>query len=181
MYIWNGLVFGKSDEEYIRNICKRINEKYVLSEVSYTLPQHISLKTSFYFDNYKKVINYLKSILASISSLSVTITGISKINNGVIWFEIEETKELRNIHNLLNNELKNNYNIPLIKYDGENFKFHSTIFQDSKISDEHNQMITELLNEFKFPIKLNIKEIDLGISEIGTVGTYKVCDKIKLK
>ena len=74
----------------------------------------------------------------------------------------------------------NRYNIPLIKFDGDNFKFHSTLFQDSKISDKHDKMIEELSNEFKFPIELNIKEINLGISEVGTVGTFKVYDKIEL-
>ena len=180
MYVWIGLVFNNEDEDYIRNICEEINKKYSLSEVSYTLPQHISLKTSFYYENYNEVINYIKNILSDISSLTVNITGINKINNGVIWFDVEETEELRNIHNLLNNELLNKYNIPLIKFDGDNFKFHSTLFQDSNISDEHNQLINELLEKFKFPMKLNINEINLGVSVIGTVGTFKVCDRIKL-
>ena len=180
MYIWIGLVFHKKDEDYIRNICKEINQKYSLSEVSYTLPQHISLKTSFYYEDYNDVINYIRRVLSNISPLTVNISGISKINNGVIWFDIEETKELRNVHNLLNNELINKYNIPLIRFDGDHFKFHSTLFQDSNISDEHNQMINELSEHFKFPMKLNIKEINLGISEVGTVGTFKVCDKIEL-
>mgnify|MGYP007058969295 FL=1 len=100
MYIWTGLVFNKKEEEYIRNICKKINEKYNLSEVSYTLPQHISLKTSFYYENYNEAINYIKDVLSNISQLSISVIGISKINNGVIWFDIEETKELRNIHNI---------------------------------------------------------------------------------
>ena len=64
-----------------------------------------------------------------------------------------------------------------IKFDGDNFRFHSTLFQDSKISDKHDKMIEELSNEFKFPIELNIKEINLGISEVGT---FKVYDKIEL-
>ena len=181
MYIWTGLIFYKSDEDYIRNICRDINKKYGLSEISYTLPQHISLKTSFYFESYNEIINYIKEILSNISSFSVTIKGISKINNGVIWFDIEETDNLRNIHNLLNKELLNKYNIPLIKFDGDNFKFHSTLFQDSKITDEHNQMVDELAKIFKFPMNIDIKEINLGLSEIGTVGTFKVCDRIKLK
>ena len=180
MYIWTGLVFNKNDEEYIRNICKKINKKYNLSEVSYTLPQHISLKTSFYYKDYNEVIKYIKDILSNVSQLSVNVIGISKINNGVIWFDIEETKELRNMHNILNNELLNKYNIPFIKFDGDKFKFHSTLFQDSKISDKHDKMIEELSKEFKFPIKLNIKEINLGISKVGSVGTFKVCDRIEL-
>lgn len=181
MYIWIGLVVNKQDEDYIRNICKKINKKYNLSEVSYTLPQHISLKTSFYYEDYNNVINYIKNVLSNVPQLSVDIIGISKINNGVIWFDVEETRELRNIHDILNSELLNKYNIPLIKFDGDNFRFHSTLFQDSKISDEHNRMIEELSNEFKYPITLNIKEINLGISEVGIVGTFKVYDKIELK
>lgn len=180
MYIWTGLVFDKNEEDDIKNICRKINKKYGLSEISYTLPQHISLKTSFYYEDYITIINYIKNILSNISSFSINITGISKINNSVMWFDIEETEELRNIHNLLNNELLNKYNISLIKFDGDNFKFHSTLFQDPNISDEHNQMIDELSKEFDFPIKLNINEINLGISEVGTVGTFKVCDKIEL-
>ena len=33
MYIWIGLVFNKKEEEYIRNICKKINENYNLGKV----------------------------------------------------------------------------------------------------------------------------------------------------
>lgn len=180
MYIWIGLIFDKEDEDYIRNKCREINKKYNLSEISYTLPQHISLKTSFYYENYKEVIGFIKNKLSNVFQLQVDVIGISKINNGVIWFDIEETEDLRNIHNLLNNELLNKYNIPLIRFDGDNFKLHSTLFQDSNISDKHNQMMNELLEVFKLPMRLNIKEINLGISEIGTVGTFKVCDKIEL-
>ena len=57
MYIWTGLIFDKKDEDYIRKICKKINKNYSLSELSFTLPQHISLKTSFYYDNYNEIID----------------------------------------------------------------------------------------------------------------------------
>ena len=69
----------------------------------------------------------------------------------------------------------------MTNYDGENFIFHSTLFQDSNISNKHNKMIDELLSEFEFPIKIDIKEINLGISETGKVGTFNICDRIKLK
>ena len=42
-------------------------------------------------------------------------------------------------------------------------------------------MVDELAKIFKFPMNIDIKEINLGLSEIGTVGTFKVCDRIKLK
>ena len=62
MYVWLGLVFNKEIEYNIRKICKKINKEFEVSEQSFTLPQHISLKTSFNDQNYKEVIEYLKMV-----------------------------------------------------------------------------------------------------------------------
>ena len=63
MYVWAGLIFDKNSENNIRNICKEINSNYGLSELSFTLPQHVSLKTSFDTENYIEVIKNIKEIL----------------------------------------------------------------------------------------------------------------------
>ena len=181
MYIWTGLVFDRKDEENIRNICKKINNKFNLSELSFTLPQHISIKTSFVFDNYIEIKDYIKEILKNQKEFIINVLGVTKINNGVIWLDIEETEQLRNVHNLLNSKLKEKYNIPLSGFDGNKFHFHSTLFQDNKIGNEHQELIDEINNEFIFPIATTINEIDLGISETGSVGTFIVTDSIVLK
>ena len=179
MYIWVGLIFNKKDEEKIRKICKEVNYNYNVNEQAFTLPQHISLKTSFCVENYKEVIDYMKLILkGNLSSFDITITGISKLNNGVIWFDIEENKILRKFHNIFNKKLLEKYEIPLIKFDGNNFRFHSTIFQDKNIDDSLNDMVEILKSKFKFPIVLNVDEINFGISEIGEVGTFRIFDKL---
>ena len=56
MYIWIGAVFPKEYENKIRNICRQVNRKYNVSELSVTLPQHISLKISFQSKEYKNII-----------------------------------------------------------------------------------------------------------------------------
>ena len=179
MYIWAGLILNKNDENEIRKICKEVNYNYKVNEQAFTLPQHISLKTSFDVDNYKEVVDYMKSILKeNLSSIEITITGISKLNNGVIWFDIEEHKELRKLHNMLNEKLLEKYEIPLIKFDGNNFQFHSTIFQDINIDEGLNDMVEVLKSKFKFPLVLKVNEINFGISEIGTVGTFRIFDKL---
>ena len=179
MYVWTGLIFNKNDEDKIRQICKEVNYNYNVNEQSFTLPQHISLKTSFNVENYKEIIDYMKLILKdTLLNIDIIITGISKLNNGVIWFDIEENNELRRIHNMLNEKLLEKYGIPLIKFDGNKFQFHSTIFQDESIDDRLNEMVEILKSKFKFPMIINVKEINFGISEIGTVGTFTVFDKI---
>ena len=181
MYIWTGLVFNKNDEASIREICKEINKKYKLNENSFTLPQHISLKISFDAKEYEDIIEYVKSILENQMKIRVKIIGISKINNGVIWLDAEENQELRKIHNLLNEKLKEKYDVSLASFDGEKFKFHSTLFQDKSICDEHEPLIKELIDKIIFPFEIEMNEINFGISEVCEVGTFKVVDSLILK
>lgn len=136
---------------------------------------------SFETSNDKEIIKYIKSILDSQSKMNLKITGISKINNAVIWLNIEETEKLRKIHNLLNEKLQEEYSIPLKQFDGENFRFHSTLFQDEKICDEHELLLRELNYKLNFPIEIKINEINFGISEKGEVGTFTIIDKLNLK
>lgn len=180
MYIWIGLVFDKDTEKYIRDNCKRVNV-YNLSEKSFTLPQHISLKTSFYCDNYIEVIDYLKKELSCAKYINVTIDGITKINNAVIWLDIKETKELRELHNLLNARLKEKYNIGLSGFDGESFHFHSTLIQDKKISEKHNIFVQNLKKRIKLPLNTLITKVYFGVSLTGEVGTYQLEDELILK
>jgi hypothetical protein len=39
-------------------------------------------------------------------------------------------------------------------------------------------MVEILKSKFQFPIVLKVNEINFGISEIGTVGTFRVFDKL---
>ncbi len=180
MYIWTGLVFDKKSEDNIRNICKEINEDYGLSELSFTLPQHVSLKTSFDIEDYTRVIEYIKKILSKQKSINLKICSITKINNAVIWLDLEENYELRKIHELLNSKLKEKFGIPLNGFDGENFHFHSTLFQDKNIKDEHEILVKRLNEKIYVPFEINVNEIDFGISEKGTVGTFIEVDSLSL-
>ena len=90
MYVWTGLIFNKKIENDIRNICTELNRDYQLSELSFTLPQHISLKTSFDVPNYIEVIEQIKEIVSDQKIINLKIGSITKINNGIIWLDIME-------------------------------------------------------------------------------------------
>ena len=84
------------------------------------------------------------------------------------------------MHELLNKKLYDEFNIQKIKFDGVNFKFHSTIFQDIENDDKLTKIYEKLKKEFQFPIELEINEINFGISDVGQVGTYSVYDKCSI-
>ena len=181
MYIWIGLVLEKGDEKYIRDICKEENKKFNISEQAFSLPQHISLKTSFNTNEYVSVIQYLKKELKDTNAIELEVCDLTIIDGKVIWLDIEENTFLRELHNKINYFLKEKFNIGLSGYDGENFKFHSTLFQEIEYNENINKIGLILKEKMKIPFLVNIKELSFGISEVGRVGTYKVIDKIKLK
>lgn len=175
MYLWIGLGIDKENEEFIREYCKKINMKYKVNEQSFTLPQHISLKTSFDTEEYQNIINDFKNMFKNNKKMNLKVHDIEMVP-GVIWLNIKEKPELRKYHNLILNHLKEKYNIEKIGFDGENFKFHSTLFQDVEVSKLYENIDKDILinNELK------INQIYFGISEVGKVGTYKVVDYIEL-
>ena len=181
MYIWIGLVLEKDDENYIRDICKEENKYFNINEQAFTLPQHISLKTSFNANEYAKVIQYLKEELKDINAIELKACNLTIIDGKVIWLDIEENTFLRELHNKINLLLKEKFNIGLSGYDGENFKFHSTLFQETEYNENINKIGLVLKENMKIPFLVNIKELSFGISEVGRVGTYKVIEKIELK
>ena len=181
MYIWIGLVLEKDDENYIRDICKSENKNFNINEQAFTLPQHISLKTSFNSNEYVTVIQYLKEELKDINAIELEVCNLTIIDGKVIWLDIEENSFLRELHNKVNLLLKEKFNIGLSGYDGENFKFHSTLFQENEYNENINKIGLVLKEKMKIPFLVNIKELSFGISEVGRVGTYKVIDKIELK
>ncbi len=181
MYIWIGLILEKEDENYIREICKVENKSFNVNEQAFTLPQHISLKTSFNVNEYAVVIEYLKEELKDINTIELEADNLTVIDGKVIWLDIEENKLLRELHNRINLLLKNKFNIGLSGFDGENFKFHSTLFQENEFNDNINKIGLILKEKIKIPQLLHIRRLYFGISEVGRVGTYKVIDKIELK
>ncbi|MBO5211630.1 MAG: 2'-5' RNA ligase family protein [Clostridia bacterium] len=180
MFLWVGAVFENNAEDEIRSITNKLNENYNLSTVVFSLPQHISLKISFECDDYKKVIDYIKTQLSVFESFDVEISDVSKIDGSLIWLDISENETLRKIHDLLNYSLLRDFNIPLKSFDGDEFKFHSTLFFDSSINEKHQALIDEFKKHFLLPRKYVIKKIKFAISQTLTPGEFEVVDMIVL-
>ena len=179
MYLWIGLGLDKENEGFIREYCKKVNMRFKVNEQTFTLPQHISLKTSFDTDKYQNIIDDFKNMFKNNKKMNLKVYDVEMVP-GVIWLNITEIPELREYHNLILNHLKEKYNIEKIGFDGEYFKFHSTLFQDM----DNKEKVSELYNDIDKSILINnelqINRIYFGISDIGKVGTYKVIDYIEL-
>ena len=123
----------------------------------------------------------MKEELKDINAIDLETCNLTIIDGKVIWLDIEENTFLRELHNKINLLLKEKFNIGLSGFDGENFKFHSTLFQETVYNENINKIGLILKEKMKIPFLVHIKELAFGISEVGRVGTYKIIDKIELK
>lgn len=179
MYLWIGLGIDENSEKKIREYCRKINQEHKVNEQSFTLPQHISLKTSFDTDNYQEIINELKRLFSDSKKMNLKVQDVEMVP-GVIWLNIEEKKALRNYHNVILKFLKEKYSIDKTGFDGDSFKFHSTLFQDVDNKEMVSKLFENIDKDVLIDREIIADRLYFGISEVGKVGTYKVVDYIEL-
>jgi len=189
MYVCFALLLDFEVHNRIRKIIyKLIKEQHVGIESS-LLPQHISLKQSFYVSDIEEIENYFEEFALSLNSFEITFKAIDLINmkNGenetqVLWLDIQESQGLREIHNRLNNDLMNKFKIPNSGFDGDTFHFHSTLTYGHNQYKELSEIKIELNNVFN-ETKFQVKEIAMfySVDELrpGRFITHKILPIIK--
>jgi 2'-5' RNA ligase len=176
-------------DDEAHNLIRKILHK-VLSEGKYgiesaLLPQHISLKQSFYISDIQEVEDYFDRFVKEISSFEITFNKVDLINIGskgnesqVLWVDIEDNMHLSNIHNKLNSELLSQYSVPMSGFDGPEFHFHSTLTYGYNQYQELEKVKNEINSSFN-NIKFNVNKAVLLYSlddqvRAGRFMTYKI-------
>lgn len=105
-----------------------------LGFMSAKLPHHVSIKQPFkvedfveleqYFDDFSSSVHPIRIKLVEIQCVELSIFGIE---SGLLWFDVEDTEELRTLHNRLNSELSARFRNTQAPHDGERYHFHMTI------------------------------------------------------
>lgn len=153
MNIGIALLADRKVHNLARNITFDINNKYKTGNETALLPQHISLKQSFpYNDDINKIAVYIEGFCKTLKPFKVFIEKIEVNsfggdNNVLAWLKVKECKELREIHVKLCNELKEKFGIIPIGFDGEKWKFHSTLAFSKLEKDSTDGLILEYNNK----------------------------------
>ncbi|MGG0173345.1 2'-5' RNA ligase family protein [Paenibacillus dokdonensis] len=173
----------------VRKIIYNLIKEQLVGIESSLLPQHISLKQSFYVSEITEVEKYFNEFVVGLSSFEVTFKAIDLINmkneeyeSQILWLEIQENKELREIHNSLNSELMNRLQIPNSGFDGDSFQFHSTLtlgYNQYKELLEIKNELTENFNEMSFQVKEIAMFYSVDEHRPGRFITHKILPLMK--
>lgn len=161
--------------------------KYNTGFISAKLPQHITLGPVFEVKNIDKVEQYFDYIAENIKPFEVLVTDIDlktfgdEEGFGVIWMDIKENEELRELHNTIYKYIEEHL------WDTDNndtYHFHSTIALGKQPARIYKEIFRNISNK-KINHNCIVNEVALfcttdSESKMGTYITYKIM-KLKSK
>ena len=174
MYIW--IACDVSEPlGFVREECIRKNSELCLSDVAFSLPQHISLKISFPVEDaiFEDVISAISKYLGEQSGF-VLDEPKPELYGTILWLNFSSDSHLLRLHKELEELLLDGFGVPLHEFD-KCFKFHSTLFIDTQ--KELMQMY-DFVCGIKMPKCVEVHRFIIGISESGKIGEYRVLREI---
>lgn len=176
MYIWIGCRLPVAFEHELRYGLREMNREFGLSEVTFSLPQHISLKISFSVADEcaVDVMDAVEDMLSKEKPFAVRLDGV-EVMGEVLWLKIRNNPRLKALHAQLDAMLLKEFGVEPHVFDHD-FRFHSTLFMD-KDTDKLRRAY-DILSQFPNDETLGVSQFLIGTSESGKPGTYQVVREI---
>ena len=174
MFIWVACDIDKAFTP-VRKYCQEQNKTVRLSEVAFTLPQHISLKISFLVPDtmVKSVVKDIADYLAKQKPFCVYNPKTEYVEN-ILWITFDECSVLQRLHDELDTLLQYKHNVTPHLLD-KRFIFHSTLFMDKNVKYTQTNF-----TDIPLPDSVQINGFFIGISPSGDVGSYRVIKTVKV-
>ena len=133
----------------VRKLAWEFHQKYHTGTLS--LPPHISLKQPFGIASLTQLEQYMDQFARSIAPFEVTLTKLDIVpvsfqgtDYGILWIDVQETDQLRRLHNRLNHELSQRFGPVPAEYDGDAYHFHMTIMLGGQPIEIYRRFYSEL-------------------------------------
>jgi 2'-5' RNA ligase len=169
----------------VRKLSWEIHQKYRTGTRHASLPPHVSLKQPFRINNLPALEDYMVELAGSFQPFELTLTELqvipisySRTAYGLLWIDVEETQELRNLHNRLNHELNQRFGYTPADFDGDQYHFHMTIVMGGQPVDVYRKFYSEIPDP-KINLRFTVKELGMFIYDepMGPTGEY-LCYRI---
>ncbi|HEU0291680.1 MAG TPA: 2'-5' RNA ligase family protein [Anaerolineales bacterium] len=169
----------------VRKLSWEMHQKYRTGTRHASLPPHVSLKQPFGIKDLPALEEYMAELAGSIRPLEVTLTDLQVIPvsaagtaYGLLWIDVEETPELRNLHNRLNDELNQRFGHTPADFDGEQYQFHMTVMMGGQPVDVYRKFYSEIPDP-GINLRFTARELAMFVYDepMGPTGEY-LCYKI---
>jgi 2'-5' RNA ligase len=171
-------------QNFVRKLAWGIHLKYKTGTNIFRLPPHISLKQPFEISDITALESYMMGLADSILPFEVNLTElqliptiIDGIEVGILWLDVQETENLRQLHQRVNQELGQRFNNTQAAFDGASYHFHMTVMMGGQPIDVYRKLYDEISDRM-VNLKYTVRELalfvyDESLSLNGDYMTYK--------
>lgn len=135
----------------VRKLSWEIHQKYRTGTHHASLPPHVSLKQPFKVPELPALEKYMDELSASIQPFDLMLTKLQIVpilfggaEYGILWYDIEETKALRGLHDRLNEELLQRFGDSSADFDGDSYRFHMSVMMGGQLMDIYRKFHSEI-------------------------------------
>ena len=179
------LLANTEAHNFVRKLSWGIHQKYHTGTKHASLPPHVSLKQPFRISELSALEKYMDELAKSIQPFEVMLTEIQVVpitfggtDYGVLWVDVRETKELRELHNRLNAELNERFGNTPADFDGDRYHFHMTAMMGGHPFEVYQKFLSEI-PDAKANLRFTVKELAMFVYDepMGSNSDY-LCYKI---
>jgi len=169
-----------------RKLSFDFQEKYNTGFIAARLPQHITLGPVFEVNSIEEVEKYfdylaenLQPFQVLVKDIELNIYGDEEDGFGVLVMDIKESKELRDLHNIIYKYLKEHF---WKIEDIENYHFHSTIALGTQPARVYKEIFHSIPDkEINHISTINELALFCTTDKEGKMGTYITYKIVNLK
>ena len=164
----------------VRQLSWEVHLKYQTGTIDNRLPPHVSLKQPFSISGLDELERYMQDLARSITPIEITLTELQLepilhegIEYGVLWIDVFESEELRQLHTRVNQELKERFKNTQAAYDGSDYHFHMTICIGGQKLATYKEILKELKDR-NIALSFTAKHLAMFVYEepLGPHGEY---------
>ncbi len=169
----------------VRRLAWDIHQKYRTGTSICRLQPHISLKQPFEIADLTAVESYMSELAESIQPFVVRLTELQLIpvtieglETGLLWLDVQETEPLRQLHQRVNQELRQRFQNTQAAFDGRSYHFHMTVMMGGQPLEAYRRFY-DALSDHKVNLQYTVSELamfvyDEPFSLKGDYLTYKI-------
>lgn len=124
--MWICAISTEGFRKTVTQFCLAENKSVGLPENVFKLPLHISLKKSFYTEEFDAVKDEMLKIMNSVGHFHCRIDKVD-LHRDMLWLSLVNDGKLRRIHEELDCLLETKYGVPISRYD-RIFQPHISLF-----------------------------------------------------
>lgn len=169
----------------VRKLAWDMHQKYRTGTRHCRLPPHISLKQPFRIPDVPVLEMYMDELASSIEPFEVTLTEIQAVPTvfegmeyGILWLDVQETQELRQLHERVNHELSQQFGNTQAAFDGVAYHFHMSVMIGGQPFDAYRKFYGEIRNP-RINLRYKVNELAMFVyDEPAGQDTEYLCYKI---